>query len=659
MSVLTRIEELRNILNKAGYEYYVLDRPTMSDYDYDMLMQELIKLETEHPEYKSDTSPTVKIGGLVLDKFSKVTHQRPMMSLGDIFSLEEVDDFVNKILKVTPAASFCCELKIDGLSVALRYQNGKLILGATRGNGRIGEDITNNVKTIKSVPLTIPYDGDLEVRGEIFMPKSSLIKLNEERREAGDELFANCRNAAAGSIRQLDSKVVAKRNLDTFIYYYLGNDITSQSEALDKLKGLGFKVNPLFKVCKNSLEIKEYINEVGKMRDSLPYDIDGVVIKVNEIELHDQIGYTVKVPKWAIAYKFKPEEVETKLINVTFQVGRSGVITPVANFLPVFVQGSTISKATLHNEDYLISKDIHEGDTIVIHKAGDVIPEVVKPIVEKRLPNAAPIRMIKNCPCCNSPLVRLEGEADYYCVNPNCEERIINSLIHFASKPAYNIENLGEQIVRLFYKEGFLKNVSDIFKLHLYEDKLIELPKLGLKSVKNLLANIENSKNNTLDHLIFGLGIPNVGAKVARIICEKFNNIDLILNASYDDIYSINDIGEVIARDFTNFFKEPNNIALINELRSLGLRMDYPIIEVKNNTYFSGKKIVLTGTLEHFSRDEAKAKLESLGANVISAVSKKTDLVIAGSEAGSKLIKAQELNITVINEETFIKYLEE
>ena len=658
MDISTRILELRDKLNKAGYEYYVLDKPTISDYEYDMLMKELIELEEKYPQYQSDTSPTVKIGGAVLDKFSKVKHTIAMMSLGDIFSLEEVDDFCEKIFKVCSDATFVCELKIDGLSVALRYHEGKLVLASTRGNGLIGEDITNNVKTIKSVPLTIPYEPDLEVRGEIFMPKASLVKLNLERKENNEELFQNCRNAAAGSIRQLDSKVVAKRNLDTFIYYYLG-DIDTQYHALERLKELGFKVNKEAKVCKNANEIKEYIKYIETIRDNLPYDIDGVVIKVNEIKYHNLIGYTVKVPKWAIAYKFKPEETETKLLNVTFQVGRSGVITPVANFNPVFVQGSTISKATLHNEDYLINKDICEGDTIIIHKAGDVIPEVVGVVLEKRLKDAKPIRMIKKCPCCNSQLIRLEGEADYYCQNPNCKERIINSLIHFASKPAYNIENLGEQLVRLFYNEGYLRNISDIFKLADYKDELMALPKLGKKSIDNLLVNIENSKNNTLDRLIFGLGIPNVGSKVAKIICEKFNTIDDIIKASYEDILTINDIGEVIARDFSNYFKNEYNLKLIAELKMLGLRMDYPRIIVRTNSYFSGKRVVLTGTLKNMGRDEAKVKLELLGANVLSSVSKKCDLVICGENAGSKLTKAQELKIKVIYEDEFIKLLEE
>ena len=658
MEIEARINELRDKLNKAGYEYYVLDNPTISDYEYDLMMKELIELEDKYPQFKSPTSPTVKIGGEVLDKFVKVTHSTPMMSLGDIFSLEEVDDFVSKIKKIAPNATFVCELKIDGLSVSLKYENGHLIQGATRGNGRIGENITSNVKTIKSVPLSIPYLEPLEVRGEIFMPKASLVKLNLEREANGEELFANCRNAAAGSIRQLDSKIVAKRNLDTFIYYYLG-PVSSQAEALANLKDLGFKVNPYAKVCQEAIEIKDYINHVATIRDSLPYDIDGVVIKVNEMALHDLIGYTVKVPKWAIAYKFKPEEVETKLLEVTYQVGRSGVITPVANFSPVFVQGSTVAKATLHNEDYLISKDICEGDTIIIHKAGDVIPEVVGPVLDKRVPGAKPIRMIKECPCCHSPLVRYEGEADYYCINPNCEERIINSLIHFASKPAYNIENLGEQIIRLFYKEGYLRDIADIFNLATYREDLIALPKLGPKSIDNLLVNIENSKNNTLDHLIFGLGIPNVGAKVAKIICERFNTIEAILAASYEDILSINDIGNVIARDFTNYFKDENNLKLLTKLKEAGLRMDYPRIEIRTNSYFSGKKVVLTGSLQNLTRDEAKARLELLGASVVSSVSKKTDLVVCGEDAGSKLTKALELNIKVIYEDEFIKLLEE
>ncbi len=655
MDFKERILELREILNKAGYEYYVLDKPTISDYEYDKYMAELIMLEGEHPEMQSSTSPTNKIGGEVLDRFEKVTHTNPMMSLGDVFSLEELEDFLNKILKEAPQATFLCELKIDGLSVSLKYNEGKLIQAATRGNGRVGENITHNVKTIKSVPLEIPYKGEFEARGEIFMPKKSLIKLNEERALAGDELFANCRNAAAGSIRQLDSKITAKRNLDVFLYYYM-NPIDTQEHALEELKKLGFKINPLYRHCNNASEVLDYVLEMGKLRETLSYDIDGIVIKVNEISLHDQIGYTVKVPKWAIAYKFKPEEVETKLLDVTFQVGRSGVITPVASFEPVLVQGSVISKATLHNEDYLKEKDLHYGDTVIIHKAGDVIPEVVRPIIEKRVEGAKPIMMTYECPCCHMPLTRLEGEADYFCTNPLCSDRIINSLIHFASKPAYNIDGFGDKLVELFYHEKYINKISDIFKLKDYRSELINLPKLGEKSIDKLLANIEASKKNPLNDLVFGLGIPNVGAKMAKVLCEAYPTMDLLKEAKLEDLSSLDDIGEVIAREVVRYFNNPDNLALIAELKDLGLRMDYPKLVI-TESFFTNKKVVLTGTLNSMGRAEAKKLLEGLGAKNVDSVSKKTDIVIAGSEAGSKLDKARALGIRVMSEDEFLELI--
>ena len=655
MDELERIDELRNILTKAGYEYYVLDKPTMTDYEYDMLMKELIELENKHQEYYSASSPTNRIGGEILTKFEKVTHVTPMMSLSDVFSLEELENFITKIKKDYEDASFICELKIDGLSVALEYEDGLLKRASTRGNGVIGEDITNNVKTIKSVPLSIDYKDKLEVRGEIFMPKASFNKLNKEKEANGEELFQNCRNAASGSIRQLDSKIVAKRNLDVFLYYYLGI-VNSQEEALLKLKALGFKVNPYYKHFSNFNEIKEYVNYIESIRETLPYDIDGIVIKVNEMSLHDKIGYTVKVPKWATAYKFTPEEVLTRLEEVTFQVGRSGVITPVANFKPVMVAGSLVSKATLHNEDYIISKDLHEHDYIYVHKAGDVIPEVVRVELSKREPNSKMIQMIKNCPCCHMPLTRLEGEADYYCRNNNCQERVINSLIHFASKSAYDIDSLGDKLVRLLYEEGYLRNISDIFKLKNYEEELKSLPKLGAKSIENLLSAIENSKHNPLNLLLFGLGIPNVGAKAARLICEKFSTMDLLMNASKEELLNINEIGEITALEVINYFNNQTNRELILELKELGLRMDYPTMEVKQS-FFTGKKVVITGTLSIDRKDVKKILMEH-GALPVESVSKKTDIVIYGENAGSKLTKAKELGIRLMNEEEYKKALE-
>lgn len=655
MNLEDRYIELVNILNKAGIEYYESDNPTMSDYEYDMLMKELLEIENANPNIKLDNSPSNKIGGEVLDKFKKVTHDTPMMSLGDVFSKEELADFIQKIKDKTPEATFLCELKIDGLSVSLIYEDGKLIRAATRGNGKVGEDVTHNVKTIKTIPLSIDYLEHLEVRGEIFMPKKSLIKLNLERQEREEELFANCRNAAAGSIRQLDSKVAAKRNLDAFLYYYM-KEVDTQEGSLIQMKKLGFKVNDLYRHCQNFEEISKYIDDMEKLRDSLPYDIDGIVIKVNEMNLHDVIGYTVKVPKWAIAYKFKPEEAETVLESVSFQVGRSGVITPVANFKSVLVQGSMISKATLHNEDYMNTKDLHEGDTIIIHKAGDVIPEVVRVDVSKRKAGAKKILMTKECPCCHSVLRKLDTEADYFCVNPLCEDKIINSLIHFASKGAYNIDTLGEKIVRLLYDNNFLRTISDIFKLKNRKDELMNLPKFGEKSVLKLLDNIEKSKENQLNDLVFGLGIPNVGSKTAKVLCEKYENIDRLMVASEEELSNINEIGSVIAFEVSNYFKNPDNVKLINELKELGLRMDYEVTKIKNS-FFTGKKVVLTGTLSKYGRNEAKKLLEENGASVSSSVSKNTDIVICGESAGSKLDKAKELGVRVVFEDEFLELI--
>ena len=507
MDTLNRLNELKEILNKASEAYYVNDNPIMEDFEYDKLMNELIKIENENPELKTPDSPTNRIGGEVLSKFEKVTHRVKMASLADAFSYDELRDFDNRVKSVAPNATYLCELKIDGLSVSLKYENGILIQGATRGNGTVGENITSNVKTIKSVPLKLKNNETLEVRGEIFMPKKSFIALNLEREANEEELFANCRNAAAGSVRQLDSKIAAKRNLDVFLYYNLDDNVKTQEDALTSMKNKGFKVNPLYKHCMNIEEVISYIEKMGEERPNLEYDIDGIVIKVNEIELHDIIGETIKYPKWAIAYKFPPEEVSTVLLDITYQVGRTGVITPVANFKPVEVAGSIISKATLHNEDYIHQKDIHVGDTVIIHKAGDVIPEVVGPILDKRPQNYVPFKMIDKCPCCNSILIRKEDEADYYCLNPECPEKIVNGLIHFASKPAYNIDSLGDKLVLQLYEAGYIKRIPDIFNLNLYYNELIMLPGLGQKSIDNLLIAIENSKKNNLDQLLFGLGI--------------------------------------------------------------------------------------------------------------------------------------------------------
>ena len=658
MDILARLNELKDILNKASEAYYVNDKPIMEDYEYDRLMDELIKIENENPELKTPDSPTNRIGGEVLSKFEKVTHKTKMASLADAFSYEELKEFDNRVKAITPNATYLCELKIDGLSVSLKYEDGILIQGATRGNGIVGENITNNVKTIKSVPLKLKNNETLEVRGEIFMPKKSFIQLNLEREANEEELFANCRNAAAGSVRQLDSKIAAKRNLDVFLYYNLDESVKTQEEALIKMKEKGFKVNPLYKHCKDINEVISYIEKMGEERPNLEYDIDGIVIKVNEIELHDIIGETVKYPKWAIAYKFPPEEVSTKLLDITYQVGRTGVITPVANFKPVFVQGSLISKATLHNEDYIKEKDIHIGDTVIIHKAGDVIPEVVKPILDLREANYTPFKMITNCPCCNEPLVRIEGEADYYCTNPNCPDKIVNGLIHFASKPAYNIDSLGDKLVLQLYEAKYIKSIPDIFKLKNYYNELIMLPGLGNKSIDNLLLAIENSKKNNLDQLLFGLGIRHCGAKVSKLICKKYRNIDNIMNASFSDISMIPDIGDVIAREIVNYFSIEENREMIEELRSLGLNMEFEMGEIKEN-FFTNKKCVLTGTLSSMGRADAKKLIESFGGALSESVSKKTDILILGENPGSKYDKAKALGIYIMEEAEFLAKIKE
>lgn len=658
MNAILRVEELKEILNKAAYEYYVLDRPTIEDYEYDRLMSELIALENEHPELKTIDSPTNKVGGEVLSKFEKVTHQTKMMSLADAFSFDELKAFDERVKKAAPLASYCCELKIDGLSVALKYEDGVLIQGATRGNGIVGENITSNVRVIKSIPLRLNKKETLEVRGEIFMPKNTFHALNEERALNEEELFANCRNAAAGSIRQLDSKVAAKRNLDAFLYYLLDEPIATQEGCLKYMQEIGFKVNPYFEHCNTMEDVFLYIEKMGALRATLPYDIDGIVIKVNEKDLYDQIGETVKYPKWAIAYKFPPEEVTTRLLEITYQVGRSGVITPVANFEPVFVQGSLISKATLHNEDYIKAKDIHINDKVVIRKAGDVIPEVVRALPEERKGETIPFKMIHLCPSCGSTIYRKPEEADFYCLNPNCEDKIINRLIHFASKPAYNIDTLGDKVVEQLYQAGYLKTIADIFKLKEHYDDLIMLPGLGTKSIDHLLDAIENSKKNNLNHLLFGLGIRHCGAKISTLICKNFKTMDQIKQATFEQIENISDIGGAIASELVDYMSKAENLHLLEELEELGLNMSYEMGSIKENE-LTNKKIVLTGTLDSMGRSEAKKIIESFGGSLSESVSKNTDILLLGSNPGSKYDKAKKLGIYIMEEAEFLEKIKE
>ncbi len=659
MNDIEKMKELVSILNKANYDYYVLDNPTMDDFEFDKLLVELTNLEEKYPEHKDPNSPTGHVGGEAISGFESVNHTIQMMSLEDAFSFEELKEFDNRVRSVYPNATYMCELKIDGLSVSLVYKDGLLVEASTRGNGFVGDLVTSNVKTIKSIPLKLDSNIDLEVRGEIFMPKKSLIRLNLEREENEEPLFANCRNAASGSLKLLDPKVVSKRGLDCFLYYLTsGIEVTTQEEALNKMKDLGFKVNPNSRLCKTIEDVYSYINDMKEIRQSLPYDIDGIVLKVNDLKSHDELGVTAKYPKWAIAYKFPPEEVKTKLESITYQVGRTGNITPVANFKPVFVQGSVISRATLHNEDFILERDIHEGDSIIIRKAGDVIPEVVRVDVADRDSHAKKVEFIKTCPCCGSILERVEGEADYYCLNKDCSEKKINALIHFASKPAYDIDTLGDSLVRVLYEKKLIANIPDIFRLKDKYDELINLDRMGKKSVDKLLNAIEESKKNPLDKLIFGLGIRHSGAKVSKILAHHYLSIDALMSASALELSNIEDIGGIIAQSVYDYFKDEANIDLINELKDMGLNMQEEKQEIKES-FFTGKKIVLTGTLHKYGRSEAKKLIESLGGKTVDSVSSKTDILIKGDEAGSKYEKALKLGIYIMDEEEFISKVEE
>lgn len=656
-NIKNRMDELIKILNKASYEYYTLDSPSITDQEYDSYMDELIKLETSNPSLVRSDSPTVRIGGEVISDFKKVTHSIPMMSLGDIFNEEEIRDFDEKVKKVVKNPEYVCELKIDGLSVSLIYENGRLVRGATRGDGTVGEDITHNVRTIKNVPLSLPQNIDIEVRGEIYMPISSFEKLNEERSKKGEKEFANPRNAAAGSVRQLDSNIARERNLSTFLYHIpqpSNYNLKTQYESLEFMKDLTFTVNPNIKKVKSIEEVIEYINYWHNHRKELPYEIDGIVIKVNDYNDQRKLGVTAKVPKWAIAYKFPAEEVLTKLKDIEFCVGRTGKITPRADLDPVRLAGSVVRSATLNNQDYIKEKDIRIGDTVSIRKAGEIIPEVVEVKFERRTGTELPFKMIENCPICGSKLVKKEGEVAYFCLNTDCDARNIESLIHYASRDAMNIEGFGERIVEDFYNMGYLKNISDYYTLEKFKDELMELEGFGEKSINNLLVNIENSKNNSLERLIFGLGIKHVGKKTAKILSEYYKNLDSLMNSDVEELSNIFDIGETIANSIKNYFSSEKNISIITKLKDNNINMNYIGKEKNINELFLDKTFVLTGTLEKMSRNEAKDLIESLGGKNTSSVSKKTDVVIVGSSPGSKYDTAVKLGITIWNEDEFI-----
>jgi DNA ligase (NAD+) len=649
-----RIDELVTILNEANYNYHVLDNPTITDQEYDSLFRELQILEEKNPNLVRSDSPTHRVGGVVLDSFKKVTHKIPMMSLGDIFNEDEIRQFDARIKKEGINPTYVCELKIDGLSVSLHYEKGKLVTAATRGNGTIGEDITNNVKTIKTVPLTLKEEIDIEVRGEIYMSKETLKKLNEERKAKNQPLLQNCRNAAAGSIRQLDSKVCASRKLDCWIYHLPNPEdygIKTHWEALEFMKKLGFKTNPNNLLVTDVEGIIDYIHYKGKERPNLSYDIDGVVVKVNNLEEQKKLGFTAHHPKWAIAYKFPAEEVLTKLKDIIFTVGRTGQITPNAVLEPVIVAGSTISRATLHNEDYVKAKGLKIGDIISIHKAGDVIPEVGEVKLDRRTGNEKDFEMITRCPMCNEPIFKKEGQVDYFCINPHCPARHIEGLCHFVSRKAMNIDGLGDRIIEDFYNLKYIKDITDIYKLSCFRDELTELEGYGNKSIDNLLEAIENSKENSLERLLFGLGIPNVGEKTSKILAARYETLDNLMNATFEELNQIPDIGEIIAKSIIDFFQNEKNRDIIEELKELKVGMEYTGPKVVINENFNGKTFVITGTLTKYTRDEVEEKIENLGGKTSSSVSKKTSAVIVGENPGSKYTKAMELGIPIWNEE--------
>lgn len=658
-----RIKELQEVLTQYGYEYYVLDKPTISDHEYDQLLRELISLENQFPQFITPDSPTQRVGGEVLEGFKKVEHRVPMLSLSNAFNEQDLRDFDRRVRQALGEDyEYVCELKIDGLAISLRYENGKFVQGATRGDGTVGEDITVNLRTVKSIPLKLKENVTIEVRGECFMPKKSFVELNRQREAKGEELFANPRNAAAGSLRQLDPKIAASRNLDVFLYSIGENHVShieKHSEFLDYLDQIGLKTNKERKVCPTLDDVLKYVEEWESKRPELPYEIDGIVIKVDRFDQQKKLGYTVKSPRWAIAYKFPAEEVETKLIDVELSVGRTGVVTPTAILEPVRVAGTTVQRASLHNEDLIKEKDIRVGDFVIIKKAGDIIPEVVRPLPEKRTGEEQPFAMPEQCPECGSELVRLDEEVALRCINPKCPAQIREGLIHFVSRNAMNIDGLGEKVITQLFDKNLVSNVADLYKLKY--DQLIALERMGDKSVNNLLSAIEASKDNSLERLLFGLGIRHVGAKAARILAEHYEHIDRLMAATEEELQSINEIGEKMANSIVTYFQLPEVKELITELKNLGVNVTYKGPKVSRSEQIesavAGKTIVLTGKLERYSRNEAKEKLEQLGAKVTGSVSKNTDVVIAGTDAGSKLKKAQDLGIEVWNEEQLVEVL--
>ena len=643
-----RMNELVALLNRYATEYYTSDNPSVSDSEYDRLYRELVELETAYPDQVLADSPTHRVGGKVLDGFEKYSHQYPLYSLQDAFSREELEAFDARVRKEVAHPTYICELKIDGLSISLTYEKGILVAGATRGDGSIGENITENLKRVKDIPLTLPEELDITVRGECYMPRSSFDQVNQARQENGEPEFANPRNAAAGTLRQLDTAVVAKRNLATFLYQEASPSTRdSQEKVLKHLEQLGFVVNPKRILTENIDEIWDFIQEVGQERDNLPYDIDGVVIKVNDLASQEELGFTVKAPKWAVAYKFPAEEKEAQLLSVDWTVGRTGVVTPTANLTPVQLAGTTVSRATLHNVDYIAEKDIRKDDTAIVYKAGDIIPAVLRVVESKRI-SEEKLDIPTNCPSCDSDLLHFEDEVALRCINPRCPAQIMEGLIHFASRDAMNITGLGPSIVEKLFAADLVKDVADIYRLQ--EEDFLLLEGVKEKSAAKLYQAIQASKENSAEKLLFGLGIRHVGSKASQLLLQHFHSIENLAQADPEEVASIESLGGVIAKSLQTYFATEGSEILLRELKEAGVNLDYKGQTVVANAALSGLTVVLTGKLERLKRSEAKSKLESLGAKVTGSVSKKTDLVVAGADAGSKLQKAQELGIEVRDE---------
>lgn len=658
-NIQNRVNELHDLLNQYSYEYYVKDNPSVPDSEYDKLLRELIDIENAHPELKTDDSPTVRVGGEAQSSFEKVNHETPMLSLGNAFNEEELRRFDERIREHIGNVEYMCELKIDGLAVSLKYEDGRFVQGLTRGDGTTGEDITENLRTIHAIPLKIKEPLNVEVRGEAYMPRRSFMRLNDEREKNEEQPFANPRNAAAGSLRQLDPKLAAKRKLSVFLYSvndFTDFNATTQSDALDELDRLGFKTNHERARVEDIEGVLEYIKKWTKQREQLSYDIDGIVIKVNDLDQQDEMGFTQKSPRWAIAYKFPAEEVVTELKDIELSIGRTGVVTPTAILEPIRVAGTTVSRASLHNEDLIKERDIRIGDSVIVKKAGDIIPEVVRSIIDRRPNDAKPYHMPTHCPSCGHELVRIEGEVALRCINPKCQAQLVEGLIHFVSRQAMNIDGLGNKIIQQLYHHQLIKDVGDIFYLN--KEDLLPLERMGTKKVENLLSAIEHAKQNSLEHLLFGLGIRHLGAKASQILAEKFETMDRLLKVTEEELIAIHDIGDKLAQSVVTYLDNEDIKALIEKLKDKNVNMTYKGVkssEIEGHPEFQNKTIVLTGKLQQMTRKEATTWLEMQGAKVTSSVTKSTDLVIAGEDAGSKLSKAEQFGTEIWSESQFIE----